>query len=271
MNSTAMSDTANKPTNTTATPATPALVTVTRQEALAVITLNRPERRNAVGTETMRALARALDAAEADAEVGAIVLTGAPPAFCAGSDLKELGLLSVDGMRRHEAETAAVARRIGLITKPVIAAVEGFALGGGFILAASCDVVVTAENTRWHLPEVTNGWLPPWGLGALIARVGPVKARMLTWGGEPIDGAEALRLGVADLIAPPGEALARACGFGERLAGLPREAVASTKRFYEPFATLDGERLDALAGHMFAADCAGSAAKATLQRFVVKS
>lgn len=137
-------------------------------------------------------------------------------------------------MRRHEADTAAIARRIGVLGKPVIAAVEGFALGGGFILAASCDVVVTAENTRWHLPEVPNGWLPPWGLGALVARVGPTKARLLTWGAEPIDGTEALRLGVADYGAPAGEALARAIALAEKLAALPREAVASTKRFFEP-------------------------------------
>ncbi|MBS7698869.1 enoyl-CoA hydratase/isomerase family protein [Chelatococcus sp. YT9] len=254
-----------------ATPSPSALVGFDQRNGIAVLTLNRPERRNALGTETMRALAQALDVAESDQAVGAIVLTGAAPAFCAGSDLKELGRLSVDGMRRHEAETAAIARRIGVLSKPVIAAVEGFALGGGFILAASCDVVVTAENARWHLPEVPNGWLPPWGLGALVARIGPTKARLLTWGAEPIDGTEALRLGVADFSAPAGEALARATALAEKFAALPREAVASTKRFFEPFATLDGERLDHLAGHMFAADCAGPPAKATLQRFVVKS
>lgn len=252
-------------------PAHSARVGFDQRNGIVVLTLNRPERRNALGTETVRALAQALDVAESDQAVGAIVLTGAAPAFCAGSDLKELGRLSVDEMRRHEADTAAVARRIGLLAKPVIAAVEGFALGGGFILAASCDVVVTAGNTRWHLPEVPNGWLPPWGLGALVARVGPTKARLLTWGAEPIDGAEALRLGVADYSTPAGEALARAIALAEKFAALPREAVASTKRFFEPFATLDGERLDHLAGHMFAADCAGPAAAATLQRFVVKS
>ncbi|CAH1673754.1 Enoyl-CoA hydratase/carnithine racemase [Chelatococcus asaccharovorans] len=252
-------------------PANSARVGVDQRNGIVVLTLNRPERRNALGTDAIRALAQALDTAETDQTIGAIVLTGASPAFCAGSDLKELGRLSVDEMRRHEADTAAVARRIGMLSTPVIAAVEGFALGGGFILAASCDVVVTAENARWHLPEVPNGWLPPWGLGALVARVGPTKARLLTWGAEPIDGTEALRLGVADYAAPAGEALARATALAEKLAALPREAVASTKRFFEPFATLDGERLDHLAGHMFAADCAAPAAKATLQRFVVKS
>lgn len=247
------------------------MITIDRRGATTIITLDRAQRRNALGTEMMGTLAQALNAAEADPAVGALVLTGAPPAFCAGSDLKELGTLSVEGMRHHEAETAAVARRIGLLAKPVVVAVEGFALGGGFILATSCDVVVTAEDARWHLPEVTNGWLPPWGLGTLLARVGPAKARLLTWGPNPIDGREAVRLGVADIAVEGGRALDRARALAERLAALPHGAVASTKRFYESFAVQDGERLDALAGRMFAADCASPAAQATLQRFLAKT
>jgi len=238
---------------------------------VAVLTLNRPERRNALGTEGMRALNAALIAADRAPEIHIVVLTGAQPAFCAGSDLKELGGKSIPDMCAHEAETAVVARSIGLLGKPVIAAVEGYALGGGFILAVSCDVVVTAANVRWHLPEVANGWTPPWGLGALIARVGPVKARRLTWGAEPIDGTEAYRLGVADEVAAPGEALATAQRIAEAMAKLPPEAVRSTKNFYEPFAALDGERLDNAASRLFAQDCESAAAKATLSRFTVKA
>jgi enoyl-CoA hydratase/carnithine racemase len=247
------------------------MITTDRQGQVAILTMSRPERRNALGTETMRALAVALVAADRDESVGAIVLAGSAPAFCAGSDLKELGGLSIPAMCDHEAETAAVARRIGHLSKPVIAAVEGYALGGGFILAISCDVVVTALDARWNLPEVKIGWLPPWGLGALVARVGPVKARLLTWGAEPVDGAEALRLGIADVATEPGGALARATALAQELAALPREAVASTKRFYEPFAAADSERLDAVASRAFAADCTAPAAKATLDRFTVKA
>lgn len=240
------------------------------QGRVALLTMSRPERRNALGTDSMCALAAALTEADRDEAVGAIVLTGAPPAFCAGSDLKELGGLPIPAMCDHEAETAAVARRIAHLGKPVIAAVEGYALGGGFILAVSCDVVVTASDARWNLPEVKIGWLPPWGLGALIARVGPVKARLLTWGAEPVDGAEALRLGIADIATEPGGALPRAMALAGALAALPGEAVRSTKRFYEPFIATDAERLDAVASRAFAADCAAPAAKATLDRFTVK-
>lgn len=236
---------------------------------VALITIDRPQRRNALGTPVMKALAEALTRAQADEAIGAIVLGAAPPAFCAGSDLKELATLDIAGMCAHEADTAAIARSIGYGPKPVIAAVEGFALGGGFILATCCDIVVTASNARWHLPEVPNGWLPPWGLQSLLARVGPVRARRLTWAEAPIDGAEAGRLGVADDVVAPGQTLEHALSVAGKLAALPREAVAATKQYFEPYVMGDAERQDAQASRIFAANCETSAARSTLARFKV--
>lgn len=235
-----------------------------------VIALNRPARRNALCTEGMIALRDALNEAERNPTVKAIVLTGVAPAFCAGSDLKELAGLDIEGMRDHEMATAVVSRSIALLGKPVIAAVEGYALGGGFILAVSCDLVVTASDARWHLPEVPNGWIPPWGLGALLARVGPVVARRLTWGAEAIDGAKAAALGVADEVVEAGQALDKALALADSLARLPAQAVRSTKEFFEPFAHLDGERLDQAAARLFVRDCESAEAKATFARFSVK-
>jgi enoyl-CoA hydratase/carnithine racemase len=170
-------------------------------------------------------------------------------------------------MCRFEADTGAMARQIGLIDKPVIAAVEGFAIGGGFILAASCDVVVTASSARWHLPEVPIGWLTPWGLGALVARVGPVKARLLCWALEPFDGTEAERLGVADHVVAPGVARAAAMALAHKLCALPAPSVIATKRFFAPLALKDAETLDAEANRLFAENCAHGAARATLARY----
>ncbi|WP_245311071.1 enoyl-CoA hydratase/isomerase family protein [Bradyrhizobium valentinum] len=152
------------------------------KEAIAIVTIDHPERRNALGSQLMRDLGGALSSAEQNGAVRVVVLTGVPPAFCAGSDLKELAGLSIPDMCKHKSEPAAFARAIGYRTKPVIAAVEGHALGGGFILAASCDIVVSSSTAGWHLPEAPNGWLPPWGLASLVARTGPVRARRLTWG-----------------------------------------------------------------------------------------
>jgi enoyl-CoA hydratase/carnithine racemase len=200
-----------------------------------------------------------------------VVLTGASPAFCAGSDLKELAGLSIAEMCRHESETAAFARAIGYRAKPVIAAVEGYALGGGFILAASCDIVVSASNARWHLPEAPNGWLPPWGLTALLTRVGPVRARRLTWGAAPIDTIEAARIGLVDDVAEPGAALSCAMQVATDLAAVPREAIASTKRFFEPFIMADAERLDEVSSREFALNCETPSSRKTFERFTVKS
>ncbi|MQR02736.1 enoyl-CoA hydratase/isomerase family protein [Glaciimonas soli] len=235
------------------------------------LTLNRPARRNALDSKSIEELAHALQDADRDPTVRAIVLSGAAPAFCSGSDLKELSTMSIQEMCDSELETAQVARSLAGLSKPVIAAVEGFALGGGFVLAISCDIVVTTSNARWHLPEVPNGWLPPWGLQALLARVGPVRARMLTWAADAIDGNEAYRLGVADYLTKPECANQEALSLAQRLAALPPEAITSTKRFFEPFVTHDGERLDRLATQHFASNCEGGTAQALLSKFKVKS
>lgn len=245
---------------------------IERQGTVAVLTINRPRRRNAIGAQLIVDLARELSRLDADPAIHAVVLTGTAPGFCAGSDLKELAETDLAGMREHEAHTAAVARSIALLDKPVVAGVDGFALGGGFVLAISCDVVVTTAAARWHLPEVTIGWIPPWGLQTVVARVGPVAARRLTWGAEPFDGREAHRIGIADHLAAEGESIRDAAlAHAERLAALPPPAVASTKQFFAPLAAGAGEAADTLANRLFAADCGHPVAKATLARFGVKS
>lgn len=244
-------------------------ITTELRDGFAIVTLNKPNRRNALGTESMAGLQRVLREFAKTNDCRAVVLTGAPPAFCAGSDLKELGGLSIEEMCAHEAETAQVAREIAYLPVPVIAAVEGYALGGGFILATSCDIVVSGQGAKWNMPEVRNGWIPPWGLQTLVARVGPVRGRLITWGVTEIDGTEAARLGIADEVVEDGQALNRACDLATRLAALPRHAVSSTKRFFEAAATADAERQDAEASRLFGLDCESEAAKAVLAKFAV--
>lgn len=246
------------------------MLEIGREGRVATLTLNRPERRNALASELVARLGRELNSLDRDPGIGAIVLAGSPPGFCAGSDLKELATMSLDEMRDHEAETAKVARSIALLSKPVIAAVEGFALGGGLALATSCDLVVTSAICRWHLPEVKIGWIPPWGLEPLTARVGPVAARRLTWGPEPIDGAEAHRLGVADYLATEGAVLKQAIELGQRIAALPEPAVAATKRYYSGLTIGTAESRDAEANRLFAENCQYQVAKATLSKYGVK-
>jgi enoyl-CoA hydratase/carnithine racemase len=244
---------------------------VEQLDEVAVLTIDRPSRRNAVGAQLVERLSAEFVRADQDPATRVIVLTGTPPGFCAGSDLKELAGSDLAGMSVHEARTAALARSIALMDKPVVAGIEGFALGGGFLLALSCDVVVTAPSTRWHLPEVSIGWIPPWGLQALVARVGPVVARRLAWGADSFDGQEAFRLGIADHLGGPEEsARDAALRIARQLAALPVPAVVSTKQFFAPLVSGAGESLDALANRLFLADCRQPDAKATLNRFGVR-
>lgn len=242
-----------------------------RRDGVAVMTIDRPRRRNALGDALVERMRTVLAELDADPGVGAVVLTGAVPGFCAGSDLKELGAMTLIEMAAHEARTAAFCRQIALLRLPVLAAVEGFALGGGFVLAASCDVVVSARSARWNLPEVEIGWIPPWGLETLVNRVGPSRARLLTWGGSPFDGAEAHRLGLADHVVADGAALGRAQEIAASLAQLPKVAVASTKLYFATHAARHGESGDRLASQMFIENCGHETARATLARFGVKA
>ena len=238
-----------------------------QQGQVAILTIDRPNRRNALGSELMRALDTALVWLEADSGAAAIVISGTSPGFCAGSDLKELAAMTIPQMCRHEAETARIARLIGFIEKPVVAAVSGFALGGGIGLAAACDLIVTHAECRWHMPEVPSGWLPPWALESISQRVGAVAARRLVWGSEPITGAEAHALKLADYLVPQGKVECEAIALGERLAALPRAAVASTKRFFAPLINGKAEASDMLANRIFAENCQDEASKATLRKF----
>ncbi|MBH5392054.1 enoyl-CoA hydratase/isomerase family protein [Bradyrhizobium diversitatis] len=246
-------------------------IIIEQHAAVAVLTMNKPERRNALGTESVRALSAALRQCDRNEEINAIVLTGCEPAFCAGSDLKELGGLSVEDMCEHEAVTARVVREIPMLGAPVVAAVEGYALGGGFGLALACDVIISAANVKWKMPEVRNGWLPPWGLIPVIAKVGPARARLLTWGIYEVDGVEAFRLGLVEQLCEPGRARETAIRTAERLAALPRGSARSTKRYFQQFIVPDCERLDAEAGRIFADDARSEASQATLARFAAKA
>jgi enoyl-CoA hydratase/carnithine racemase len=246
-------------------------LTCTQNGAVALLQLNRPAARNALSSGLVDALLATLTTLDSDDTVHAVVLGAIPPGFCAGSDLKELAGMSVPAMARHEAGTGQLVRAIGQLATPVVAAVEGFALGGGFLLATGCDVVVTAEDARWHLPEVQLGWVPPWGLQTLVARVGPTTARRLAWGDRPLTGRDMHRLGAVDELAAPGGAFKAATELATRLAALPPGAVTSTKRALADATVGPAETLDARTTWMFADDCASAAAQTSFANFTRKT
>lgn len=256
----------------------PAIQVITRQVlqeetkgGVAVLTILRPARRNSMDRGLVEAMRAALLRFDTDRDVAAIVLAGADPGFCAGSDLGFIGKLDTAAMARFEQECADLGRLMSFVSKPMIAAVEGFAIGGGFTLATCCDIVVAAKGSRWSLPEVPIGWLTPWGLRSLITRVGLVRARNLCFCLEPLSGSEALGIGVADYVSEDGGALARAMEIANKIRSLPMPAVAATKRLFSTYLMRDAEAIDFEANRLFVENCREPVAQATLAKFAAKA
>lgn len=223
------------------------------------IGLARPERRNAMSGAMVDSLLRLLDHHDA-ATAGAIILYGVGRGFCAGSDLDELATMNVDGRASFEAGCGRLALAMAAYPRPIIAAVHGFAIGGGLTLAATCDIVIGAPGARWTLPEVPIGLFPAWGLGALASRLGCSRARQLSWGIDTLDGNRAAAWGLVDDLAE--NPLAAALDRAGKLALLPQEQAAMVKAFFAMHRT--GEDADDQARVLFLKACATQEAASTL-------
>jgi len=228
------------------------------------LVLDRPQVRNALDLETTEQLLAALETAAHETHPAALLLHGSGAGFCAGSDVKEMAAVDLETRVAIAARKAQLMQRLAQLERPVVVAVHGFALGGGLMLAIGCDVVITAADAVWRLPEVELGFFPPWGLEALAARVSVARARRLVWGEAPLRGDAAARLGLADEAVPPEETLARAREVAQRLAALPEGSVRATKRFFNRHVTAPG--LDAIAREVYRLNCEDGAAEATFQR-----
>jgi enoyl-CoA hydratase/carnithine racemase len=207
------------------------LVTVEVAGGVATVTLNRPEALNAISTELALALAEAVEPLATDPGVRAVVLTGAGErAFCVGADLKQRAGFDDHGwfvQREAFRRGFAAVRRCPL---PTVAAVSGFALGGGAELALACDLIVAATDATFGLPEVRLGLVPAGGGTQLLARrVGRSAARDLVLTGRRVDAEEARRLGLADRVVPRGEVLAAATALAAEIAGNAPTAVRMAK------------------------------------------
>ncbi len=179
------------------------------RDGLAVVTVNRPDKLNALDRKTVEELDRAMADAAAQPDVLAVILTGAgPKAFVAGADINELARQTPLGGKDYSLYGQGVLARIESLGKVTIAAVNGFALGGGCELALACNLRVASENAKLGLPEVTLGIIPGFGGTQRLARlVGKGKALELILSGEMIDAKEAHRIGLVNRIAPAGEAV----------------------------------------------------------------
>jgi enoyl-CoA hydratase len=194
-----------------------------------VITLNRPKALNALCAALIRELGQALDAFEADDGVGCIVLTGSERAFAAGADIKEMAGKTYMDVYLSDFITVGW-ERVTTCRKPIVAAVAGFALGGGCEMAMMCDFILAADTAKFGQPEITIGTIPGAGGTQRLTRyVGKSKAMEMCLTGRMMDAAEAERAGLVSRVVPAAELLPEALKVAEKIASLSRPIVLMAK------------------------------------------
>jgi enoyl-CoA hydratase len=205
-------------------------------DGVAVVTLNRPERRNALNNELTRALRSTMAELDADDAVSVIVLTGADPGFCAGVDLKELGAGDREGRSRQfvPGSAAEPGRPWRRTTKPVIGAVNGPAITGGFEVALQCDFLVASERAVFADTHARVGILPGWGLTVLLPQaVGARRAKELSLTGNFLSAADALAWGLVNHVVPHDDLLPFARRLAADIAGYDQRPVRAILAEYE--------------------------------------
>jgi enoyl-CoA hydratase len=204
-------------------------ILVEKRGAVGLITLNRPDALNALNSSLIRELAAAIDGFEADGAVGAIVLTGSEKAFAAGADIKEMQEKTFADVFKENFISGGWLR-VSTCRKPVIAAVAGYALGGGCELAMMCDFVIAAENAKFGQPEINLATIPGMaGTQRLTRLVGKSKAMDMCLTGRMMDANEAERSGLVSRIVPTADVVAEAVRVAGRIAELSPLAVAMAK------------------------------------------
>jgi len=195
-------------------------VLYSRNQNVGIITLNRPKRLNAINGDLLRGLIEQLEMARQDKDVLAVILTGAGGAFCAGEDLKETSAgKSVEDWIEETERLQEVQRVIMALGKPLIAAVPGYALGGGCEFAMSCDIRIAAEEAKFGFPETEVGLtITTAGTKLLAQIVGLGKAKELVFTGDLIDAPEALRIGLANKVVLAENLLDEALAMARRIA-----------------------------------------------------
>ena len=203
-------------------------ILVEKKGAVGLITLNRPKALNALSSALMAELGKALADFEADDDIGCMVLTGSEKAFAAGADLKDMADRTTVEMFHRKTER--LWQNIADYPKPVIAAINGYALGGGLELAMHSDIIVTGETAQVSQPEVRVGIMPgAGGTQRLTRAVGKFQAMRLCLTGRPIDGKEAFAIGIASQVVPDAEVYETAYKMAKDITRMPPIAVQQIK------------------------------------------
>lgn len=204
------------------------VVLVEKSGGIATVTLNRPDAMNAVSSQLSAELSQAFVDLQDDAEVGVAIVTGAGRAFCAGMDLKELG----SGGRESRGDKIGNPMDAALagFDRPIIAAVNGYAVTAGFELALMCDVIIASTEAKFVDSHVRVGILPGWGLGAKLSRViGPVRAKAASLTANPISAEQAERWGLAAQVVAPEQLMPTCRALAEDMLSCPPDALKGYK------------------------------------------
>ncbi|WP_394933741.1 enoyl-CoA hydratase [uncultured Ilumatobacter sp.] len=205
-------------------------------ERIATVTLNRPETRNALSSDVLRLLPSVIAKAESSNDVDVIILTGADPAFCAGLDLKELGSTGGNLGSSSSRERGPFPR----LTKPLIGAINGVAITGGFELALNCDFLVASEHAKFGDTHSRVGVMPGWGLTVLLPQaIGVRRAREMSFTGNFMLAEEALAFGLVNHVVPHAELLPFTRSLALDICGNEQDGVRQIRSTYDAIATDD--------------------------------
>ncbi len=196
-------------------------ITLEKKDGIAILTINRPQVLNALNRKTIEEIARAVDDIESDESVKVLIITGAGErAFVAGADINEFVGIDVVTAKELSRNFQLLLNRIETLGKPVIAAINGLALGGGCELAMACDIRIASEKARLGQPEINLGIIPGAGGTQRLPRlVGIAKAKELIFTGDMIDAREAERIGLVNRVVPPDRVVDEAVELAKKLAG----------------------------------------------------
>jgi enoyl-CoA hydratase len=239
---------------------------------VALLTINRPKALNSLDSSVLDELIAAFAALESDDAVRAVVMTGAgEKAFIAGADIAEMSELTVQQASVFSRKGQGLVNFIGRMTKPVVAAVNGFALGGGLEMALACDFAYASENAKVGLPEVTLGIMPGFGGTQKLARsIGPARASELIFTGKMLNAAEAKEWGIVNAVLPLAELVDKAVDTASKMAANSRLGIAYAKDALKrglDMSEADGINLEAVGfGALFASADQREGMKAFLEK-----
>jgi enoyl-CoA hydratase len=228
-----------------------------KQAGIALVQLNRLPKKNSLNAELRKELELVLAEIRRDSDIRAVVLTGGEEIFCAGADISEIqDTNSAEDAYRHAREFQLLFDQVEALPQPVIAAVAGYALGGGCELTLACDFRIAAEGARFGLPEIKIGAFPGGGGTQRLPRlIGAAKAKEMILSGDPIAAEQALALGLVSKVVPKEKLLEEANSLAAKLAALPRLALEASKMLINR-----GLEIDLASGLEMEARCFGALA-----------